>query len=143
MGNKIRADVCAERKIEPQFQREGAHPSLSDRRNGLAREIYKGLAAGDRFSSRSILGDAQFCLIATLSHGGSSPYRMAFGSNPVDLFLGQDGDSDSQIAHDTSVNGAMVTAIRRMVTAMEAAGSGAGSHTAGDRELQTEARVGA
>ena len=73
--------------------------------NGMARRTYYRLVACDRFSSRAIRNEVQFCLKPKLSHGGLSANQMALAPNPVDLTVRQDVDSDSGLAQDTSISG--------------------------------------
>ena len=47
--NQIWTDLCAERRIKLQFQGVGAHPWLSERRNGIARGIRNLFFGDDRF----------------------------------------------------------------------------------------------
>ena len=55
------------------------------------------------FSSRQTPSEVQWCLDSMLSAKEFSPYRMGFGSNPVDFF-GRGGDNgDLLFSHDTSL----------------------------------------
>ena len=87
-GNGVRTDFCAERRIKLQFQGANAHPWLLGRPNGLARGICSRLVGDDRFSSKYILSEVQWCLDTMLSTSGFSAYGMVFGSNLADLFAG-------------------------------------------------------
>ena len=80
-------------------------PWLLELRSVPARGFYNRLAAGSRLSTRSILGEVRFRLKAMSSHAGLPAFQVVFGSNPVDLFLRQDDDSDSQFAYDTLIPG--------------------------------------
>ena len=51
-----------------------------------------------------ILSEVEFRLKPILSRGGLSANRMAFGSNPADLYVRQDLDSDSGLAQETSIS---------------------------------------
>ena len=59
----------------------------------------------NRFPSRQILAEGQWCLNATISAGGFSANPMVFGSNPMDLFGWEDADDDSTFAQDTPLAG--------------------------------------
>ena len=91
--NEIWTYLCRERLIEFQFQGVGAHPWLSDRRNGLARGIYDRVNGNYRFSSGQILWEVQWCLNTMISASGFSAYQMVFGRNPVELFGWEDNDA--------------------------------------------------
>ena len=74
----------------------------------MARGIYNRLVEDDRFLSKTILSEVQWCLNAMLSSSGFSAYQMLFGSNPVDFFGWEDGDEDLLYARDTSLAGQFV-----------------------------------
>ena len=84
--NELWAEFRSERRIKLLFRGAGAHPWILERRNGLARGVYKRRKADDPCPSKQILADAQWCLRTLISGGAFSAYQMVFGSNPVDLF---------------------------------------------------------
>ena len=86
MGNEIRADFYAKRRIKLHFQGAGAGPWLVGRRHGLTRGIYNCPAAGDRFLIKQILTETQYRLSTRQSSGGCSAYQVGFGSNPADPY---------------------------------------------------------
>ena len=60
--NETWNDLWAERRIKTLFRGAGARPWTLERRNGPAREMYSGLLAGDRYTGRQILSEAQWRL---------------------------------------------------------------------------------
>ena len=84
--NDLRVDSRADRHIKLQYQCVGAHPWISERRNGLARGIYNRMHADDRHAGRQWISEVQFCLNTMLSTNGFSASQLMFGSNPADNF---------------------------------------------------------
>ena len=104
-----------------QFQGVGAQPWLLERRDGLARGIYKRLIEDDRFLNQTVLAGAQWCRDIMLSASGFSAYQVAFDSNPADSFEEEDGDEDLMFAQDTSLAGQFVQQWKLRMKAQEAA----------------------
>ena len=75
-----------ERRIKLVFQGVGAHPWISERRNGLARGIYNRLKEDSFYTGAQILSEMQWCLNTLVSASGYSAYQLVFGSNPMDLY---------------------------------------------------------
>ena len=101
--HEIWTDLCAERRINLQFQGVGAHPWLPGRRSGRAREINNPLIEADRSSRKQILPEAQWRLNAMPQRGGFSAYRMVFGSKPGDFFGREEENGDLLFTQDTSL----------------------------------------
>ena len=101
MGNLL-ADLRPGRRIKLQFRGVSARPWLLERRNGFLRGIYNRLVGDNRFVNTTIFSGVRWCLNAMPSASGFSAYQMAFGSDPVGLFGGEDGDDDLKFAQDTS-----------------------------------------
>ena len=119
--NELRVDLCADRYTKLQFQGAGAHPWISERRNGLARGIYNRPKADGRYAGRQLLTEVQFCLTAMLSTNGFSAYQMVFGSNPADNFGWGDGDGNLPFAQGTSQSGHFVAQWKLRMMAQETA----------------------
>ena len=84
--NDLWRDLCVERRIKLVFQGVGAHPWISERRNGLARGIYNRLKEDRHYTGPQILTEVQWCLNTLVSASGYSAYQLVFGSNPMDLY---------------------------------------------------------
>ena len=106
--NQMRTNLRAGRRTELQFQRVGAHPWLSKRRNGFARGIHNSLIEDGRVSNGQILRVLQWCMNAIISAGGSSAYQLVFGSTLAGLVSWGDNDEDPMFTKDTSVAGQFV-----------------------------------
>ena len=74
-GNAIRGDFCTERPTKLHCQGKGAHLWRLERRNDLARGICNRVVADGRFSSKSILSEAQYYLNTLSSRSGYSVYQ--------------------------------------------------------------------
>ena len=81
--NEVWADFCADRRIKLFFQGVGVHPWILERRNGLARGIYKRMMADGRFSGRRVLTEVQWCLNTLIPASEYSAFQLVFGSNPA------------------------------------------------------------
>ena len=94
------------RRFKFQFRGVGAYPWLLARTP--PRGIYNRLAADDRFASKQILSEVQWCLNTLPSYSGYSAYQLVFGSNPANLFGRGDADEDLLFTQDTSLSGQLV-----------------------------------
>ena len=88
-----------------QYQGAGAHPWISEARNGLARGIYNRMNADGLYAGRQLITEAQFCMNTMLSTNGFSAYQMIFGSDPADNFGWGDEYEDLLFAQETSLPG--------------------------------------
>ena len=75
----------------------------------------------DRFSGEEILAEVQWRLNAPISSGGSSAYRMVFGSNQRDSDGWDDKDEDLTFAKVTSLPGHVAQQWKLRMMAQEAA----------------------
>ena len=103
--NKVRTDLCSERRIILKFQGADANPWIRKRLNGIARGIYNRWAAADRFPGKQILSEPQRRLNTRKLEDGYSANQRVFGSNPVDLSKRADKGEDFPFAQETSSPG--------------------------------------
>ena len=108
-------------KLPYQVAYQGAHPWISQRRNGLARGIYNRMHADGRFAGRQLIPEVHFCLNTVLSTNGFSAYQLVFGSNPGDNFGWGAEDGDFFFAQNTSPPGQFVAQWELRMVAQEAA----------------------
>ena len=77
--------------------------------------------ADGRLSRKRISSEVEYCPNALPSHGRYSTYRTVFGSNPADMYSGQDGGDDPPLAHDVSISGQFARLWKPRAMAQEAA----------------------
>ena len=104
-----------------QFQGASAHPWRLEKRKGLARGLYYRSSADDRFASKQISTEAQYCLNALLISRWRSAYRPVFGLSPADLYGCGVGDGDLSFAPDISAPVLFARQWRLRVMALAAA----------------------
>ena len=86
----IRADFCAGRRVEVQFQGASARTWLHGEMGGLARGAYEGLAAGDRFPNKQILMEARYFQNILFSARGHSATCTGGGGDDGGLLSAED-----------------------------------------------------
>ena len=79
--NDLWVDLRTDRYIELQYQGVGAHPWISERRDGLARGIHNRMHADGRYACGQLISEVQFCVNAMLSTNGFSAHQL-FAANP-------------------------------------------------------------
>ena len=78
---------------------------VQEHHNGLLCGIYDRLKAGDRFSGKQILAEAQWRLDSLISGDGFPAYQVVLGSNRAELCGWEDKDEDLSFAQVSSLSG--------------------------------------
>ena len=119
--NDLRFDLRADRYIKSQFQGVGAHPWISERRNGPVRGIYDQMNAEGRRAGRQLIAAGQCYANTTLSTNGFSAYQMVCCRNPVEDFCWGSEDEELLFAQGMSLSGQFVASRKLRMLSQEVA----------------------